>query len=83
MATKKFKDGSKAILVKLMRKEVTNLMEKALDFSHVACPRDNFQQLRSKILRVGNDCMRSLEKEFDNFEVEYTKLSEEVIEFNK
>lgn len=57
------------------------MMEKTLDFADVACPKDNFKQLRSKILRVGNDCMRNLTKEFDAYEIEFNKLTEEVIEF--
>jgi len=57
------------------------MMEKSLDFAHVACHKENFQQLRSKVLRVGNDCMRNLEKEFSAYDVKYTKIGEEIIEF--
>lgn len=64
-----------------MREEVTKMMEKTLDYAEVACPRETFRQLRSKVLRVGNDCMRNLEKTFDNYDVLYTKMSEEIIEF--
>ena len=77
----RFKDNSRKKLVLAMRKEVTKMMEKTLDFADVACPKDNFKQLRSKILRVGNDCMRNLTKEFDGYVIEYDKLSEEIIEF--
>lgn len=64
-----------------MRAEVTKMMERTLDYAEVACPKETFKQLRSKILRVGNDCMRSLSKTFDNYDVKYTKVSEEIIEF--
>lgn len=81
MDTNKFEENSRLRLVSAMRKEVTRMMEKSLDFAHVACHKDNFQQLRSKILRVGNDCMRNLEKEFKAYDVKFTKVSEEIIEF--
>jgi hypothetical protein len=77
----RFKDNSRKKLVLAVRKEVTKMMEKTLDFADVACPKDNFKQLRSKILRVGNDCMRNLTKELDGYVVEYDKLIEEFIEF--
>ena len=64
-----------------MRAEVTKMMERTLDYAEVACPRDTFKQLRSKVLRVGNDCMRNLTKTFDNYNMVYTKLSEAIIEF--
>ena len=64
-----------------MRAEVTKMMERTLDYAEVACPRDTFKQLRSKVLRVGNDCMRNLTKTFDNYSMTYTKISEEIIEF--
>lgn len=77
----KFEENSRIRLVSAMRKEVTKMMEKSLDFAHVACHKDNFQQLRSKILRVGNDCMRNLEKEFKSYDVKFTQVGEEIIEF--
>lgn len=64
-----------------MRAEVTKMMERTLDYAEVACPRDTFKQLRSKVLRVGNDCMRNLTKTFDNYDMLYTKISEDIIEF--
>ncbi len=79
MATNK----SRERLVEEMRKEVTKMMERTLDYAEVACPRETFKQLRSKILRVGNDCMRNLTKTFDNYDVTYTKITEEIIEFGK
>jgi len=81
MDNKTFENNSRIRLANAMRKEVTRMMEKSLDFAHVACHKDNFQQLRSKILRVGNDCMRQLEKELTAYNVTYTKVGEEIIEF--
>lgn len=81
MDNKTFENNSRIRLANAMRKEVTRMMEKSLDFAHVACHKDNFQQLRSKILRVGNDCMRQLEKELTAYDVTYTKVGEEIIEF--
>lgn len=81
MDNKHFDENSRRRLVDTMRKEVTSTMEKTLDFAQVACPRDNYQQLRSKILGLHNDCMRNLEKEFNRYLVRYTNVSEEIIEF--
>lgn len=72
---------SKEKLTNEMRAEITKMMERTLDYAEVACPRDTFKQLRSKVLRVGNDCMRNLTKVFDNYSMTYTKISEEIIEF--
>ncbi len=72
---------SKEKLAQDMRTEITNMMERTLDYAEVACPRDTFKQLRSKVLRVGNDCMRNITKTLDNYSVTYTKISEEIIEF--
>ena len=77
----RYNENSRTKLASLVKKEVTKMMEQSLDFAHVACPPDNFKQLRSKILRAGNNCIRNLEKEFKGYEVKYTKVSEEVIEF--
>lgn len=81
MDNKTFENNSRIRLANAMKKEVTRMMEKSLDFAHVACHKDNFQQLRSKILRVGNDCMRQLEKELTAYNVTYTQVGEEIIEF--
>jgi hypothetical protein len=79
MANKNTK--SRERLTHEMRAEVTKMMERTLDYAEVACPRDTFKQLRSKVLRIGNDCMRNLTKTFDNYDMVYNKLLEEIIEF--
>lgn len=78
----KFNENSRNKLVASIRKEVTHMMEQTLDFSQVACSKDNYPQLRSKILRVGNDCMRTLEKELNAYDVQFNRINEEVIEFS-
>jgi len=77
----RFNENSRIRLTNVMKKEVTKMMEKSLDFAHVACHKDTFQQLRSKILRIGNDCMRALEKEFKYYDIHYTDVGEEIIQF--
>lgn len=84
MATEKMTpaDKSKEKLKALIKTEVTNLFENVLDFAHVACPPTTYPQLRSKILRVGNNCIRNLQGQVSkNFDVEYKATTEEVIEF--
>lgn len=77
----KFNENSKKMLESVMKREVTRMMEQALDFASVACPNDNFKQLRAKILRAGNNCIRTLEKEFMAYDVQYKRINEEIIEF--
>jgi hypothetical protein len=47
-------------LKKKITEEITTCMESILDFAQVACPETQYKQLRSKILRLCNDLMRSL-----------------------
>ena len=61
--------------------EVTKMFETILDYAHVACThKDTYNALRSKILRAGNNCIRSLKKELERYDVETNRISEEVIE---
>lgn len=76
-------EKSRERLTRQMEEEVTKLFEQALDYAQVACPKENFGALRSKILRVGNNCIRSLRKKFQHYDVEYIPNTEEIIEFNK
>lgn len=40
-------------------------MEQVLDYTQVAVPNPHgYRIIRSKILRVGNNCMREVDKEF-------------------
>lgn len=66
---------------KVIHGEVTKMFESVLDYVQVACPTpDTYKVLRGKILRVGNNCIRSLQKGTDNYDMEYTNVGEEIIE---
>ena len=61
--------------------DVTKMFEAVLDYVQVACPNtETYKVLRAKILRVGNNCIRNLHKELDNYDMEYTNVTEEIIE---
>lgn len=45
--------------------EVTQMFEGVLDFAQVACPESQYKPLRSKILRLGNDCIRNIHRWID------------------
>jgi hypothetical protein len=76
-------ERSKEKLIKVMESEITHLFEQALDYAHVACPKDHYPALRSKILRVGNNCIRNLRKRMRHFDVEYLPQAEDLIEVTK
>ena len=80
MANNKAKEKSKEKLGRAIQDEITTLFEKTLDFAQVACPESNYKALRSKILRVGNNCIRNLKKELDHYDIEYTATAEDVVE---
>ena len=75
------KKRSKEKLNRLVEEEVTNLFEAVLDYAQVACPTpDTYKVLRSKILRVGNNCKRTLIKKLNHYDVEYKAVTEDIIE---
>ena len=64
-----------------MEDEITKMFEQVLDYAQVACPtNETYKVLRSKILRIGNNCIRNIKKKLDFYEVEYKAVSEDVIE---
>ena len=66
----------------VMRREVTKLFESVLDYTSIAVSeKDRFSVLRGKILRVGNDCIRTITSELSNYEIELVEKSEDIIEF--
>lgn len=74
-------EKSKEKLLRELEIEVTSLFEQALDYAQVACPtQDTYKVLRSKILRVGNNCIRNMKKRVQKYEIEYIPQAEEVIE---
>jgi hypothetical protein len=82
MATEKLTaaDRSREKLKGQIKAEITALFENALDFAHVACPPSTYPQLRSKILRVGNNCIRNLSNQLKHYDIEYKATTEDVIE---
>ena len=75
------KERSKEKLNKLVEEEVTNLFEAVLDYAQVACPTpDTYKVLRSKILRVGNNCIRTIKRKLNHYDVEYKAVAEDIIE---
>ena len=61
--------------------EVTRMFETILDYAQVACAQpDTYKALRSKILRAGNNCIRSIKGHVDSYDIEYIATAEDVIE---
>jgi len=75
-------DKHKEKLIKAISDQITELFEKVLDYSEVAVPNnDQYKKLRSKILRVGNNCIRNVNKEINvRYNVEYIAPAETIIE---
>jgi len=73
---------SKERLQKLVHSEVTTMFESVLDYVQVACPtQDTYKVLRSKILRVGNNCIRNINRKMDtSYDVEFKAIAEDVVE---
>jgi hypothetical protein len=77
-------EKSKDRLIKELEGEVTKLFEQALDYAQVACPtKDTYAVLRSKILRVGNNCIRNVKKKVQHYDIEFMPQTEEIIEVRK
>lgn len=76
-------DRHKEKLIDVMEKEVTYMFEQILNYTEVAVPnRDQYNRLRSKVLRLGNDCKRNLKKSVErDFVVKFDARNEDVIEF--
>ena len=74
--------NSKRKLKRSVSDEVTRMWEGILDFGHVAVgDEERFKAFRSKILRLGNNCIRSIAKELDRaYIVEFTAINEDIIE---
>ena len=68
----------------LIKEEVTFMFEQALDVAQVACPEPHFRPLRSKILRVGNNCIRNIHRKMDDqYKVEFQATAEDVIQIQR
>lgn len=78
------KNRSKDKLKKEAEGEVTKMFEVILDYAQVACAQpETYKALRSKILRAGNNCIRSIKNRIDSYDVEYVAQAEDVIEICK
>jgi len=75
-------DKHKEKLIRAISDEITVLFEKVLDYAEVAVPNnDQYKKLRSKILRVGNNCIRNVNKEINvRYDVKYNPPAETIIE---
>jgi len=75
-------DKHKDKLIRAVSEEITVLFEKVLDYAEVAVPNgEQYKKLRSKILRVGNNCIRNIGKEINTrYVVEYDPPGETIIE---
>jgi hypothetical protein len=77
-------DRSKEKLIRDIEDEITKLFEQALDYAQVACStQDTYKVLRSKILRVGNNCIRNVRKRVQYYDIEFVPQAEEIIEFRQ
>lgn len=70
-------------LEKVLSEHVTILFEKVLDYAEVAVPNnDIYKKLRSKILRIGNNCIRNVLKDLKNYNIEYEER-EPIVEYKQ
>lgn len=68
-------------LNKVIEEEITKLFESILDYAQVACPtQDTYKVLRSKILRVGNNCIRTIKTKTAHYDVDFVPVAEDIIE---
>lgn len=75
-------DRHRAKMDAMIKDEITKMFEKVLDYAEVAVPNgDQFKKLRSKILRVGNNCIRNIQKDIEkNYDVKYRTQAETIVE---
>jgi hypothetical protein len=50
----------------MIEKEITQCFQDMLDFAQVACAEGHYKALRSKVLRLGNNCIRNLKSWIDD-----------------
>jgi len=67
---------------RMVHEEITTMFEKVLDYAEVAVLNgEQYRKLRSKILRVGNNCIRNIQKDIERYyDVKYKAPAETVIE---
>jgi hypothetical protein len=74
-------DRSKEKLKKYVQNEITKLFSAVLDYAEVAVDgKERYLNLRSKILKVGNDTIREIRREIDaRYKVDYVPPAEDII----
>lgn len=72
-------------LKNFIQSEITKLFSSVLDYTEVAVDgKERYMNLRSKILKVGNDTIREIKKELDTrYSVEYQPPAEDLIVVDK
>ncbi len=77
----KVQEWSNKRLQALVKDEITKMFEKVLDYTEVGVANDpRYQILRGKILRIGNDAIRSINSELDrNYEIEFRGIGQDVV----
>lgn len=75
-------DRHKLKMDNMLKDEITRMFEKVLDYAEVAVPNgDQYRKLRSKILRVGNNCIRNIQNDIEkNYDIKYKAQAETIIE---
>ena len=82
--TDKIIKNSREKLKKLVKSEITQMFETVLDYAQIACADPHvYKNLRAKILRSGNNCIRSINDRVDNYDVVYTAVGEDIIEIHR
>lgn len=77
-------DKSRNKLKRTVDDRVTKMFQKILDFVEVVCTsKESYKAMRSKILGLGNDCIRQLQKDVDHYDVKYKSIGEELIEVRR
>jgi hypothetical protein len=77
-------DKNKEKLKKALEDEITKMFESILDYVEVAIPGNTvYKALRSKILRSGNNCIRTVKDKLEQYDVKYIALNEEIIEIKQ
>ena len=75
-------EKSRKKLENVIKEDVTKMFESILDYAQVACSApETFKVLRSKILRVGNNCIRSINTRLERYDISSKVIAEEIIEF--
>jgi hypothetical protein len=81
MDEKGLKEWSNRKLCTLVKNGVTKLFDNILDFSEVAVEdKERYKILRSKVLKLSNDTIRSLVAEIEHsYEVEFKNIYNDVV----